>query len=183
MKAMIITCSPNKEGLTEACGRVAKDGVESAQGTVVPVRLNDLNLSKCQACGNGWGPCRNEHECQTNDDFQAVHHSLKDCDALVLVTPVYFGEMSESAKVFLDRLRRCEAFVEGRNSLEGKPVLCVAAAGGSGGGTVSCLASMEKILVRIRAESFDLVGVTQRNKSYMLDAIRSASQKMVGAEG
>lgn len=39
-------------------------------------------------------------------------HDLVDkiakCDALVFATPVYWHDLSESAKVFLDSLHRCE---------------------------------------------------------------------------
>ena len=39
MKVMIITCSTNKDGLMEACGQAAKQGVESGKGEAVMVRL------------------------------------------------------------------------------------------------------------------------------------------------
>lgn len=179
MKVMIITCSPNKEGLTEACGHAAKMGVEDGKGEAVMVRLNDLGISKCSACGSGWGTCRDEHYCQVGDDFQKLHGLLSEMDAFVFVTPVYWGEMSESAKAFSDRLRRCEAIVKGKNVAEGKPVISVAAAGGSGNGTLTCLASMERLFSHIKAERFDMIGITRKNRNYMLDAIRSAAREMV----
>ena len=178
MKVMIITCSPNKEGLTEACGQAAKLGVEDAGGEAVMVRLNDLNISNCHACGNGWGTCRNEHECQVSDDFQKLHKQIGEMDAYVVVTPVYWGEMSESAKAFFDRLRRCEAIAK-ENKIEGKPVISIAAAGGSGNGTLSCLTSMERLFTNVRAEKFDMIGIKRINRSYMLDTIRSSAREMV----
>ena len=181
MKVMIITSSPNKDGLTEACGQAAKLGVEDAKGEVVMVRLNDLKISNCHACGNGWGKCRNEHECQVEDDFQKLHKLTGEMDAFVVVTPVYWGEMSESAKAYFDRFRRCEATVKEKNSMEGKPVISIAAAGGSGNGTLTCLASMERLFSHIRAEKFDMTGITRKNKNYILEAISNAAKEM--AEG
>ena len=178
MKVMIITCSPNKDGLTEACGQVAKLGVEEGMGEAVMVRLNDLKISKCHACGNGWGTCRNEHECQVSDDFQELHKRIGEMDAYVVVTPVYWGEMSESAKAFFDRFRRCEA-VSKANNIEGKPVISVAAAGGSGNGTLTCLASMERLFSHVRAEKFDMIGITRKNRSHMLEAIQASAREMV----
>ena len=67
------------------------------------------------------GECRPEHECQVEDDFQALHGRMLQADAYVLVTPVYWGEMSESAKAFADRLRRCEATRGDESGLAGKP--------------------------------------------------------------
>lgn len=183
MKVLIITSSPNHEGLTEACGDAARQGVEAARGEARMIRLNDLQISRCQACDNGWGTCLREHVCQVQDDFQALHQSFAEIDGLVVVTPVYWGETSESAKAFFDRLRRCEATLKDEtNKLRLKPFIAVAAAGGSGRGTLSCLSMMERMLSQMnhmQVEHFEYIGVTQKNRSYMLDAIRSAAEKMV----
>ena len=177
MKVMIITGSPNKDGLTEACGQAARLGVEDGTGEAVMIRLNDLKIPNCHACGNGWGTCRNEHTCRIKDDFQELHKLMGEMDAYVVVTPVYWGEMSESAKAFFDRFRRCEALKE-KNKMEGKPVISIAAAGGSGNGTNTCLASMERLFSHVRAVKFDMMGITRKNKNHMLEAIRSSAGEM-----
>ncbi len=183
MKVMILTCSPNTEGLTAACGEAARGGVEAAGAEVVVVRLNDLNIGKCQACNNGWGTCLKEHRCQVEDDFQALQAKMGEMDGYVIVTPVYLWDMSESLKTFFDRLRRCEYPArQGKNNVEGKPFICVAAAGGTGNGTLNCLASMERVfqhMNHIRPEQFEYVGVTRRTRSYMLEALRAAAQNLV----
>ncbi len=179
MKVMIFTSSPNTDGLTAACGNSAKMGAEEAGAQVVLVNLNRQKIGSCHACGNGWGTCRNEHECQVQDDFQALHGSMADMDAFVLITPVYWGEMSESAKAFTDRLRRCEALKKEKTFIEGKPVIAVAAAGGSGNGLTTCLTSMERLFTHVKAEKFDLIGLTQKNRVYKLAALQEAVQEMV----
>ncbi|NJD02692.1 MAG: flavodoxin family protein [Ruminiclostridium sp.] len=178
MKVMVITCSPNKDGLTETCGQMARLGVEDSNGEAVMVRLNDLKISNCRACNNGWGTCRNEHSCGgVKDDFQELHMLMGEMDAYVVVTPVYWGEMSESAKAFFDRFRRCEALKE-KNKVEGKPVISIAAAGGSGNGSNTCLASMERLFSHVRAVRFDMIGITRKNRDHMLEAIRSSAREM-----
>ncbi|MHB1654145.1 MAG: flavodoxin family protein [Desulfitobacteriaceae bacterium] len=179
MNVMIFTSSPNVEGLTAACGNAAKTGTEVAGAQVVMVNLNRLQIGHCQACGNGWGPCRNEHECQVQDDFQDLHASMADIDAFVMITPVYWGDMSESAKAFSDRVRRSEALKKDKTFFEGKPVIVIAAAGGSGNGLTSCLTSMERFLLHVRAEKFDLIGITQKSRGYKLDTIHEAAREMV----
>jgi len=179
MKVMIITSSPNTDGLTATCGNAAKKGTEEVGAQVVLVNLNRLKISSCHACGNGWGPCRNEHECQVQDDFQALHASMAEIDAYVLITPVYWGEMSESAKAFSDRLRRCEALKKDKSFFQGKPFIAVAAAGGSGNGITTCLTSMERLITHLKSEKFDLIGVTQKNRVYKLDTIKQAVKEMV----
>jgi multimeric flavodoxin WrbA len=186
MKVLIITCSPNKDGLTENCGRVAKQGIEDGQGEAILIRLNDLALSKCEACNNGWGSCQEKGICQVKDDFQALHKQIGEADGFVVITPVYWWDMSESAKALFDRLRRCEA-MKNNNRVKGKPFICIAAAGGTGVGTINCLASMERVFLHMNNLQFfdlssaiyDFIGVTQKNRSYMLEAIRAASEKML----
>ncbi|MDA8223162.1 flavodoxin family protein [Desulfosporosinus sp.] len=179
MNVMILTSSPNIDGLTAACGNAAKAGAEETGAKVVMVNLNQQRIGSCHACGNGWGTCRNEHECQVKDDFQSLHASMADMDAFVLITPVYWGEMSESAKSFTDRLRRCEALKKEKTFFEEKPVIAVAAAGGSGNGITSCLTSMERLLTHVKAERFDFIGVTQKNRRYKLETIHDAAKEMV----
>lgn len=179
MNVMILTSSPNIDGLTAACGNAAKTGAEEAGAKVVMINLNQRQIGNCHACGNGWGPCRNEHRCQVSDDFQNLHASMADVDAFVLITPVYWGEMSESAKAFTDRLRRCEALKNQNSFFLDKPVISVASAGGTGNGLTSCLTSMERLFTQVKAEKFDFIGVTQKNKKYKMNTIREASREMV----
>ncbi len=179
MDVIVISSSPNKDGLTAACAAAAVDGVLQAGGRAEQIRLNDLQVGMCHACDNGWGTCLPDHECQEEDDFQALHARVLGADAYVLVTPVYWGEMSESAKAFMDRLRRCEATRGGESGLSGKPVIAVAAAGDSGNGMITCLLSMERWIEHVQARKFDLIPVNRWSREYKLVAIREAGRAMV----
>lgn len=178
MKVLVFSSSPNVDGLTAACAAAAVEGVHQAGGQATEVRLNDLQVGMCEACDNGWGTCLGDHECQVEDDFQALHARLLGADACVLVTPVYWGEMSESAKAFADRVRRCEATRGAESGLGGKPVIAVAAAGGSGNGMITCLLSMERWIEHVRARKFDLLPVNRWSRDYKLEAIREAARAM-----
>jgi multimeric flavodoxin WrbA len=179
MKAIVISTSPNKDGLTAACAAAAAEGVRQAGGQAEGVWLNDLQVGMCEACDNGWGTCLRDHECQVEDDFQALHGRVLQAGAVVLVSPVYWGEMSESAKAFTDRLRRCEASRGEDSGLSGVPVIAVAAAGGSGNGMITCLLSMERWIDQVRARKFDLIPVNRWSREYKLVAIREAAREMV----
>jgi multimeric flavodoxin WrbA len=179
MKVLILEASPNKKGLTASCAEAAAEGISAAGAQVEWVRLNDVDLAMCEACGTGWGICRTEHHCTQEDCFNALHGRVISSDALVIVTPVYWGEPAEVAKAFLDRLRRCEASKGDASGLAGKWVLVVAAAGGTGGGAISCLTSLERFIHQVRAKPFDLIGVMQRSRAYTVPAIRAAAEAMV----
>jgi multimeric flavodoxin WrbA len=179
MTIIILSSSPNNDGLTAACAKAVIEGIRAADGNVEEVCLNNQKVDKCHACNNGWGTCLNEHRCQEEDDFQHLHALISQADGIVLVTPVYWGEMSESAKAFTDRLRRCEATREpGKSIMHGKPVIAVAAAGGSGNGMITCLLSMERWIQHVQARTFDLIPVNRWSREYKLVAIQAAGQAM-----
>ncbi len=179
MKVLVLSSSPNTHGLTAACARAAVEGARDAGADTREIRINDSGIGLCKACGSGWGTCQSEHRCQTQDGFQAVHREAIEADALVLVTPVYWGEMSESAKAFTDRLRRCEATAGENSRLKEKPVIAVAAAGGSGNGLVSCLAGMERLIQHVGARRFDMITVNRWNREYKIRAIAASAASMV----
>lgn len=185
MNLIIIQCSPNKDGLTAACAAAAAEGARQAGAAVEEVNLNEAQVGMCQACERGWGTCRTEHECQVADGFQALHQRVIAADGLILVTPVYWGEMSESAKALTDRLRRCEATRDrqlGGSKLSGKPYIAVAAAGGSGNGTMTCLGSMERWGQHVSARVFDLIPVNRWTRGYKIECIRAAAGELVRGE-
>ena len=182
MNVIVLSSSPNTNGLTAACTNALLRGIQSAGGNGYEVRLNDLKIASCEACNNGWGTCQNEHECQVEDDFQEIHRQVCMADAIGLVTPVYWGDLSESAKAFTDRLRRCEASLRNESRLTNKPVIAVAAAGGSGGGMITCLANIERWIDHVRARRFDLIPVNRWSREYKLEAIQAAGETMVRME-
>ena len=117
---------------------------------------------------------------QVPDDFQRLHARVCRSDGVVFVTPVYYGQMSESAKAFADRLRRCEATRGSESGLRGKPLIAIAAAGGGGGGTITCLLSMERWANHLGARVYDLIPVNRWTRSYKLTSMREAAQAMAG---
>jgi multimeric flavodoxin WrbA len=182
MRITIVQSSPNRDGLTAACAQAAGEGATAAGAEVEHIFLHDYAVIRCQACGNGWGECREQHKCSQKDDFEALHARLAAADALILVTPVYWGEPSESAKALIDRLRRCEATRGEQSAFANKWVLAVAAAGGSGNGTLTCLSSLERWAFHVRARPFDLIGITRRDRAYTLGAIREAGRALAEAK-
>ena len=181
MKVIVFASSPNTDGLTQACADAVCEGIRAAGLGADLVRLNDERIGLCHACAQGWGTCRTEHRCQVMDGFQDLHKRTNEADGYAVVSPVYFGELSESAKAFFDRLRRCEATRGDESGLAGKPMLGVAAAGGGGGGTVSCLEQMNRLFSHLRGNTWDLIPITRKSRPYKVDTIRSAAEAMARA--
>jgi len=181
MKIIVFSASPNTDGLTAACAQAALAGIQEAGCQGEHIRINDRSIGACSACNDGWGTCRPDHTCQVLDDFQATHTHTIEADAYVFITPVYWGDLSESMKAFTDRLRRCEATRGAESGLAGKPVLVVAAAGGSGNGTLTCLYSLERWIEHVRARKWDFIPVNRWNREYKLHTIQAAARAMACA--
>jgi len=179
MKVIGIQSSPNTDGLTCKLAQAALEGVESEGAETQLIHLNKLRIESCKAHDRGWGKCRTEGKCAIRDDFQNAREKINEADALVFSTPVYFGDLSESAKRFLDRWRRCEVFNRQASPLIGKLVIGIAAAGGSGGGAVNALRNLETYLRWLQFTIFDLVTVTQRSKKHKLDMLKVAGKRML----
>ena len=179
MDIMIFTSSPNTDGLTASCGNKAIAGTEKPGAKAQVIDLNKKNIRHCQACEQGWGICRTKNRCIIeDDDFNETHQSMADMDGFIIITPVYWWDMSESAKVFFDRLRRCEAFNK-YSCVAGKPFTCIAAAGGTGNGCVSCLTVMEKLVDHMKGDKFDFIHIIQKNREFKLETIRHSAEAMV----
>ena len=179
---LIISSSPNTDGLTAACAQAAFEGIAGAGGQAEIIDISADKLAPCLICENGWGTCRSAAQCITNDVLGELQTKIRAYEGVVLVTPVYFGQPSERMKYFLDRFRRCEAFDQDGSAAAGKPVSLVAAAGGSGHGTVTCLAEMETWCRHVDAIVVDRIGATRFNRDTILDVIQNAGERLVKGE-
>jgi len=179
---LIITASPNKDGLTAACSKAAMDGITSAGGKAEIIDISAAKLEPCRICNDGWGICSKQAKCVIGDILGELQMKIRESEGVILITPVYFGQPSERMKYFLDRFRRCEAFNENGSSAAGKPIDLIAAAGGSGNGTATCLAEMEQWCRHVGSIPQERIGVTRFNRTAMLNVIRDAEARFVKGE-
>jgi multimeric flavodoxin WrbA len=100
-----------------------------------------------------------------------------EADAFVFVTPVYWHDLSESAKRFLDRIRRVETFSK-RNTFVGTRAIGVTAAGGSGNGAAKVLYNLEDYMKRVGLEIVDLVTITKFSKDHKLPMLEHAAKSL-----
>ena len=117
MKVLLVNGSPHPKGCTytalqEVAGQLQKEGVES-----VLLQIGTRPVQDCIACGK----CAETGLCVFKDD--AVNEAiglLKECDGLVVGSPVYYGGPTGSLCSFLDRLcfRKAAPYA-------GKPAACV----------------------------------------------------------
>lgn len=165
MKICILSGNPKKDGLCQSVIDAAKLGAVEGGAEVDEIRLCDLKLTSCRVCGEGWGTCRNQNYCAFGSDgFDEVKKRVESSDAVILATPVYWGEISEALKSFIDRLRRCEFGQAG--ILSNKQVLIIASPGGTGNGLLSSFEQLDRFCRHTSAVIFDYIGVNRWNSDY-----------------
>lgn len=174
MKVTLLWSSPNQDGLTASAKDSFLAGLLKTEAETEVIHLNRKWLGHCLACGNGWGTCRAEGTCVLKDDFSEIYQKLTESDGIVLITAVYWHDMTEQMKAFVDRLRRCET---GHNRfLSGKRCFLAACAGGTGLGAVECLHHMEETIKHMGMRAYDRIPVTRFNRDYILTALETAGE-------
>jgi multimeric flavodoxin WrbA len=174
MKICILSGNPKKDGLCQSIINESKLGAIDGGAEVDEIRLCDYKLIRCQVCDDGWGSCRDENYCKYGKDgFDEIKARIQSSDAIILASPVYWGETTEALKSFIDRLRRCE--FNGEKTLRNKQVLMIASAGGTGNGVLSCLEQMDRFCRHTGAIIFDYIGVNRWNSDYKLSTARTAA--------
>ena len=175
MKLLIINGNPKMDGLCATMLQKATEGACAGKADVVMLSTSGIN--GCQVCEDGWGICKIEHRCIQKDDvFSKLHEEVRKADAFCFITPVYWGEVSETLKSFLDRVRRCEFGQTG--AFSNKPILLIASPGGSGNGLLTCLEQMDRFCRHVGAQIFDYIGVNRWNSDYKGKAIYEAMYHM-----
>ncbi len=165
---------PNKIGLTFSCVAECENVLKSSGNEVEHICINQKNIQRCLACGErGWGICLKQHKCVQEDDFNGIYEYMGNFDGYVFVTPVYFWEMSESAKTFFDRLKRCDAFCE-NSEIRSKKVVCIACAGGSGSGTEETLQAFDRLNYFLKTQMCGRISVTKANFETQREVMKDA---------
>ena len=194
MKLLILSGTPKNDGVCHSFVETAMATAKKCGVDAEIVNLSKVGLEKCHMCNDGWGICYKQHKCifGDKDGFNALQEKMAAADAYVYLTPVYWGEVSEEMKIFLDKFRRCQATKQWdeeseKSFLVGKPSILVASAGGGGGGIVNTFHQMERALQHMggfewpleREGVFDYIAVNRWNQEYKRKALEAAIVEMV----
>jgi len=179
MNAIIILGSRNPSGQTARAAGALAQGMESEGAEVKSLFLPTMQVERCRQCDDvGWGICRSEGRCVIADDFASTLDMIRGAEAVVFANPVYFGDLSESLRAFLDRLRRTCMNPAGKQAVAGKMAVGICVAGGGGGGAPHCVLSLEKVLVTCGFNIVDLIPVRRQNLEAKLEILRSCGRHL-----
>ena len=106
MKVMAFNGSPRRKNWnTVTLLESALKGAMSAGVETELIQLYDLNFSGCISCFSCKKLSRKEDGvCAVQDDLTSVLDRVKETDALIIGTPVYYGTESALTRAFLERL-------------------------------------------------------------------------------
>jgi multimeric flavodoxin WrbA len=142
-----------------------------------------MTIERCRQCDErGWGRCRSEGRCIIEeDDFASVAQKVFEADRVAFATPVYFSDLSESLRAFLDRLRRITRHESAKGRIAGKAAVGICVAGGGGGGAPACTVSLEKVLQNCGFDVVDLVPARRQNLDQKVQVLELTGRWFAGS--
>ena len=98
---LILNASPRKKGnIAQMVKTMSNEAMEHGVEVRV-IEVQKLNVAPCMACMQ----CRKKGSCVLpDDDSQRVLQLIRDCDALVIAAPCYWGNIPGTLKLLFDRI-------------------------------------------------------------------------------
>ncbi len=101
-KIVILNGSSRRKGNTSALVQRFTEGAESVGHTVTEFFLDRMEIHGCKGCFGGHSS--RECPCVQKDDMSQIYPAVKECDVVVLATPLYYWNMSGQLRTAIDRL-------------------------------------------------------------------------------
>ena len=129
-KIVILNGSPRRKGNTSALVKAFTEGAESSGNTVTEFFLVGMKIHGWKGCFGGHSS--RECPCGQKDDMGKIYPAVKECDVIILASPLYYWNMSGQIRTAVDRLFALE---EGDGNLlrgHGRSCALLMAAEGNG---------------------------------------------------
>ncbi len=99
-KIVIFNGSPRMDGNTATMLQMIERGAKEHHADVKNYVLFKMKFMACQGCF----ACRMQEDCLVNDELSKALEDIKDADAVVIGSPVYFMQVTGPVKNLYDRL-------------------------------------------------------------------------------
>lgn len=100
MKIIGIVASPRRNGNVDTLVQEALAGAQEAGHSVKKYELNAMSYSGCQACMY----CKTHDRCRQDDDLSDLMQAMRNADAVVFGSPIYYWQFAGQFRLFIDRL-------------------------------------------------------------------------------
>jgi multimeric flavodoxin WrbA len=98
---LILNGSPRPGGNSSILAEQVRKGVEEAGGAAEVIYLHGLDINPCDACDSCQGMA--EIDCIVEDDMHTLYPKVREADAIVYASPIYWFTVSAQTKLFMDR--------------------------------------------------------------------------------
>lgn len=113
-RMLVFKGSPREKGNSSILADRSAEGAKSAGAEVESFSLHMMDIRPCDACD----VCQETGVCVLKDDMQLLYPKLREADAIVIASPIYWFTMNAQTKLFIDRWYALES-PQG-NALKGK---------------------------------------------------------------
>jgi len=121
VNAIVINASPRKKWNTAEVMQSAQKGAESVGAETEYINLCDLVFKGCRSCLVCKMKDKTKGKCYWRDDLTPVIEKILDADALLIGSPIYFGEPTSEFRALLERLIFCVmSYDDGSSYFTGK---------------------------------------------------------------
>ena len=104
MKTIILNGSPRKNWNTAQLLKEAQRGAESVGAEVEFIDLYDLNYNGCRSCLACKRKGAERNKCYWKDDLSPLIGRILAADAVIIGSPIYFGQPTASFRALWERL-------------------------------------------------------------------------------
>jgi multimeric flavodoxin WrbA len=152
--------SPRKNGNSAALADQVAAGAEAAGAEVETVYLHGMDIQPCDACDF----CQDAADagCVIQDDMQPLYPKVREADALVYASPIYWFTVSAQMKLFMDRCYALggESDYASEHALAGKRIGIVLTYGGDDpfdSGAINAIRTFQDTFNYVPADILDIV--------------------------
>ncbi len=157
-KILIVKGSPRKNGNSAALADQVAAGAREAGAQVESFYLHGMDISPCDACEACQASA--DAECIVDDDMQLLYPKLREADAVVYASPIYWFTISAQLKLFMDRCYALGGDEVEDHALAGKRIGVVLTYGGDDpfdSGAINAIRTFQDVFRYIPAEIVDIV--------------------------
>ncbi len=188
-KVLILKGSPREIGNSALLAGQVAAGAEVTGAQVESYYLHGMDISPCDACE----ACRGSSDarCVVEDDMQLLYPIIRDADAIVYASPIYWFTITAQLKAFMDRCYALGGDTVKEHALAGKRVGVVLTYGGDDpfdSGAINAIRMFQDTFNYIPAEIVGMVygsasgvGAVVENKDLMAQAYELGRKLAAGA--
>lgn len=190
IKVLIVKGSPREHGNSASLADQVAIGARTTGAQIESLYLHGLDIGPCDGCDFCQGSA--DMGCAIEDDMQLLYPKIREADAIVYASPVYWFTVSAQLKLFMDR---CYALgggsdYVGSHALTGKRIGIVLAYAGDDpfdSGAINAIRMFQDVFAYLPAEIVGMVygcaseaGEIQQNTDLMAKAHELG--RMLGSE-